>query len=140
MELTAFAISRDAKYVATGTQTLNKVNTLNPFTKQWDVIENKDPIRIWNISTGEKVLELGPLRGEPRSLAFGPDNKYLLSCQTDLEKKETVWLWDIDTKQVIEQVQTPLSGSEFFGCAVSPNGRLVAFPVLGSIYLIHLLR
>lgn len=138
MGLTAIAVSPDGKYVATGTNTLSKTSILNPFTKNYDLIDNKDPVRLWNLASGEKVMEYGQLRGAVKALAFSPNGNLLVSCQTDLEKKETLWLWDVASGQLIERVTTPRSGHEFFHCAMSPNGRFVAFPVVGTIYLIGL--
>lgn len=137
MGLTAIAVSPDGKYVATGTNTLSKSGTLNPFTKKYDLIDNKDPIRLWDLSTGSKVMEYGPLRGAVKSLSFSPNSKLLVSCQNDLEKNETVWLWDVTSGQLIERVMTPRSSHEFFGCALSPNGKLIAFPVVDKVYLIN---
>ena len=136
MQVTAMAVSPDGKYIATGTDTLSKESTLNTFTKGWDLIDNQDPIRLWDIADGKKLMEFGPLRGAVLSLAFSPDGTLLVSCQTDLEKKETVWLWDVKTGEIIERVTTPLSGSEFFACSMSPNGHTIAMPVKGKIYLI----
>jgi WD40 repeat protein len=82
------------------------------------------------------IAEYGPLRGAVRSLVFSADDNLLVSCQTDLEKKETVWLWDLKTGQVIDRVPTPLSGTEFFGCALSPNDHTIVIPVIGKLYLI----
>lgn len=133
MEITAVAVSPDGKSAATGTRTLSKESTLNQ-----PMIDNRDPVRLWSLAGGDKVMEYGPLRGAVRALAFSPDSNLLVSCQTDLEKKETLWIWDVASGQLIERVSTPRSGHEFFGCAMSPNGRFVALPVLGTIYLIGL--
>lgn len=83
-------------------------------------------------------MELGPLRGGPRSLAFSPDDRVLISCQADIMEKETIWLWDLTSGQLIERVRTPRSGSEFRSCALSPNGRTLAMTVMDKIYLVHI--
>jgi WD40 repeat protein len=133
MHITAVAVSPDGRFAATGTETLTKISTLNQ-----PLIDNRDPVRLWDLSTGQLVKEYGPLRGGVKALRFSPNGKVLVSCQNDLENKETVWLWDVQAGQLLERVRTPRSGHEFFGCAVSANGRTVAAPVLNSIYLIDL--
>ena len=133
MHITAVAVSPDGRFAATGTETLTKISTLNQ-----PLIDNRDPVRLWDLSTGQLVKEYGPLRGGVKALRFSPNGKVLVSCQNDLENKETVWLWDVQTAQLLERVRTPRSGHEFFGCAISANGRTVAAPILNSIYLIDL--
>lgn len=136
--LTAMAASPDGRYIATGTETTSKESTQNPYTNGWDLIDNKDPIKLWDVSSGKVVMNFGPLRGAVRALAFSPDNRTLVSCQTDIENKETIWLWDVASGQLIERVTTPKSGSEFFSCAMSPNGRYIAMPVVKQIYLLSI--
>jgi WD40 repeat protein len=138
MQITAQSLSPNGKLVATGTETLNKDSALNPYSKEWDVIDNKDPVRVWDVVGGNLVREFGPLRGAVKALAFNPDGSLLLSCQTDLEKKETLWLWDVASGDLVERISTPRSGHEFFGCAISPNGQSIAMPVRDQIYLVNL--
>ena len=136
MRIETLAASFDSKYIATGTTTTDKEAIFNESTKQWDTINNQDPIRIWNVESGEKVMELGPLRGAVRALAFSPNNKVLVSCQTDKTSKETIWLWDVASGQLIERVNTPNSDSNFNSLAISPDGHIIAMPVDNKIYLI----
>lgn len=133
MEITASAISPDGKLAATGTTTGTRESSVSQ-----PLIDNKDPLRLWNLDTGEKVMEYGPLRGRVMALVFSPDGQLLISCQRDIEKKETMWFWDVASGQLLERVRTPLSGRDFFSCAISPNGRMVAMPVIGHIYLMSL--
>ena len=95
-------------------------------------------VRLWDIASGNKVKEFGPLRGAVVALMFTPDNRVLISCQTDLANKETIWLWDIESGQLIERVSTPKSGSNFFSCAISPDGHTIAMPVEDKIYLVNI--
>lgn len=138
MGINVSRFSPNGKFVATGTDTGSQRSTLNVFTNQWFVNINADPIRVWDVASGEKLMELGPLRGAVKMLAFSPDDKVLVSCQTDLKEKETIWIWDLSSGQLIERVSTPRSGHQFFSCALSPDGRTIAMPVQDKIYLVHI--
>lgn len=140
MQVTTMASSPNGKYIATGTNTTSKDSRLNSFTHGWDLIDNKDPIRLWDVATGKKVMEYGPLRGAARSLAFSPDGELLVSCQTDIEKKETVWLWEAESGQILERVTTRRSGSELFDCALSPDGRSIGMPIVDEVYFISIVK
>lgn len=138
MNVTAIAASSDGRYIATGTNTLSKETTLNPANGTWDYIDNQDPIRLWDRETGKLVREFGPLRGAVRALAFNPGSTVLASCQTDLTAKETIWLWNTSTGQLIERIRTPGSAYDFFECALSPDGRYLAMPSVVGVELIEL--
>jgi len=138
MEITASALSHDGRFVVTGTSTTRKGSGQNSVSKQWFTIDNTDPIRIWDSASGKNIMELGPIRGAVRKFAFSPNDKVLISCQTDYFEKETIWLWDLTTGQLIERVSTPKSGGEFHSCALSPDGRIIAIPVMDKIYLINI--
>ncbi|MES2105522.1 MAG: hypothetical protein V4634_15990 [Pseudomonadota bacterium] len=137
MGITAMAVSPDGRFILTGTKTLSSENHRNEQTGKWDpIIDNRDPIRLWDVASGQLVKEFGPLRGAVVALSFSPGGQYFASCQTDIENRETLWFWDVKNGQLIERVKTPNSPSEFFGCAVSPDGRFAAMPVTDRIYLI----
>lgn len=139
MRITAQAVSPNAQFVATGTMTgAEETQLINRLTNEWDSIDNKDPIRLWDLSTGKLVQEFGPLPGFVKALSLNPDHTLLASCQTDIKNKETLWLWDVSSGQPVAHIKTPRSGSEVFGCAMSPNGKTVAIPVVGDIYLIRI--
>lgn len=138
MEISASTFSHDGNIVATGTNTGAKKSSRNTFTDQWTFNNNADPIRVWDAVSGKKLLELGPIRGAVRRFAFSPDDKVLVSCQTDISENETVWLWDLTSGQLIERISTPRHGTDFSSCALSPDGRTLAMPVMGKIYLIHI--
>jgi len=138
MEIRATAISRDGKLVATGTNTLSKKATRNLFTDKWFHLNNQDPIRLWDVSSGKKIREFGPLRGAVKALAITPDSRVLISCQTDLTAKETIWLWDMTSGSLLARVKTPQSAHNFLGCALSPNGRRIGMPVEDKIYLVDI--
>jgi len=138
MGATAIAFSHDSQLIATGTSTTNKETVINSLSNKWYSLVNTDPIRLWNSETGEKIKDFGPLRGAVKSLAFTPDNKILISCQTDINKKETIWLWDISSGQLIDRIKTSESGTDFHSCAVSPNGKTILMPIKNKIYLVNI--
>ena len=72
---TALAISWDGKWVATGTWTGTRSKTYNYKTRKIHTIDNKDPVRIWELDTGKLVKEL-PVHSGVSCLAFSRDGKY----------------------------------------------------------------
>jgi len=128
MRITASTFSHNGKLIATGTTTGSKENTRNLLAGPWVWFKNhnEDPIRIWDAATGAKLMELGPLRGSPKSLAFSPDDRVLVSCQTDIKENENIWLWDLTSGQLIERVAIPKSWNNTYSCAISPDGRTIA--------------
>lgn len=138
MELTAIAASADGEYLATATHTTRKVSTLNPVTNQWEYVDNRDPIRIWRIVTGEKVTELGGLRGAPRCLVFSRDGRLLVSSQPDIQEHETIWLWDVRAGRDVLRLKTPSSSAGSLDVALSPDDHSLAAPVDGDIYIFSL--
>jgi WD40 repeat protein len=138
MRATALAVSRNGRYVATGTSTTDKEYGRNPKTGEADYIENEDPIRLWDRETGKLIREFGPLRGAVRALSFNRDGSILASCQTDLTNKETIWLWNVASGRLIQRIRTSGSAFEFFDCSFSPDGRHLAMPSLSRVELIEL--
>lgn len=138
MQVTALAVSRNGRYVATGTSTTDKESSRNAATGEWDYLDNEDPVRLWDRGTGKLVREFGPLRGAVRALSFNQDGSILASCQTDLANNETIWLWDVASGRLIQRIRTSGSAYEFFDCAFSPDGRYLAMPAAGSVELVEL--
>jgi WD40 repeat protein len=123
---TAMALSGDGKLVATGTSTLTKVSKRNRITNEWQIIKNEDPIRIWDLSSGQLVKELGGLRGTVRSMAFSPNGKYLVSSQSQIGD-EHIWIWNLVNGNLIEKLKTSPQTDAPSGCAFSLDGsQLVA--------------
>ena len=139
MRPTAIAVSPDGRLVATGTQTLTKESNRNPKTDEWDFIDNRDPIRLWDAETGKLVKELGPITGNVRSIAFSPDGKRLVSCQDDIQR-ETVALWDVVEGRLLAKQKTPHGTYSSSGCAISPNGKRIAAPVEKYLYVIDVVN
>src|SRR5262249_12073770 len=73
-------------------------------------------VRIWDVSTGEKLREL-PVSGG--ALAFSPDDRVLATAGTG-----AIQLWEIRSGK--EQEVTRGHHDSILGLAVSPDGRLVA--------------
>jgi WD40 repeat protein len=128
--VTAIAVDPKGRRIATGTNTTSKESALNQ-----PPIDNEDPIRLWDISTGDKGLELGPLRGAVRCLAFSSDDRFLVSAQTDLTANETVWVWDLNEGHLLQRLKTQRSAFDFLRLAISPDGHYIAIPVTDTVYL-----
>jgi WD40 repeat protein len=138
MAVTALAVSHNGRLIASGTSTTDKDAIVNLRSNKWYAIENRDPIRLWDMTGGKQMVEMGPIRGGVKGLLFTPDDKILISCQTDKNDKETVWLWNAENGQLIDRVKTPRSGLDVKTCAMSPDGHTIAVPVANDIYLIEI--
>lgn len=140
MSTTALAVSPDSHLVATGTNTKRTEYNKNPKTGVWEVIDNQDPIRLWDIESSKLVKEFGPLESHVSSLAFSPDGKYLASCFKS-DQPDIFWLWDVKSGRLLEKVSLPTKafGTYYtFKCAFSPDSKHIAIPVVQDIYLISI--
>jgi hypothetical protein len=77
-------------------------------------------VRLWDVATGQEQACLQGLRGEVRSLVWGPDGRRLASG----ESGGTVRLWDVATGQ--EQACLQGLRGEVRSVAWSPDGRRLA--------------
>ncbi|PKN64854.1 MAG: hypothetical protein CVU52_11325, partial [Deltaproteobacteria bacterium HGW-Deltaproteobacteria-10] len=110
---TALAISSDGKWVATGTETGSKTNG----------IENKDPVRLWNIETGKLIKEL-PVKCAVKSLAFSRNGKFLFGAKCDTHMARlTLAVWDIESGELVQEVRNSYLPNSL---AVSPDGKKLA--------------
>ena len=103
MHTTAIAVSPDSRLVATGTNTGRNESHKNPKTGVWDTIDNKNPIRLWDIESGKLIKEFGPLEGHVQYLVFSPDSKNLASCFVG-QQPENLWLWNVESGQLLETI------------------------------------
>jgi WD40 repeat protein len=113
---TALAISPDGKWVATGTTT----GTIHDGPEGH--VENKDPVRIWNLETGKLVKEL-PVQSRVWSLAFSRDGKYLFGAKSQIHTNLTLAVWDIKSGKMVQEVKNDPGPTNL---AVSPDGRRLA--------------
>lgn len=118
----ALAISPDGKWVATGTSTGTKSQTNNFKTMQTVTVDNKDPVRIWNLETGKLVREL-PVQSPVRYLVFSRDGKYLFGSKVEYKTHLSLAVWDVSSGKMLQEVRRNF---EPMGLAVSPDGRQLA--------------
>ena len=112
---TALAISRDGKWVATGTTT-GSINS-NLFPQG-----NKDPVRIWSVETGKLAREL-PVQSHVWSLAFSRDGKYLFGAKSQCHTHLTLAVWDVEVGKMVQEIKNkpgPMS------LVVSADGKKLA--------------
>lgn len=119
---TALAISRDGKWIATGTSTGVTDYTGNIKTNRTTIFKNKDPIRVWDVETGKLVSEL-PVASRVWALAFSGDGNYLVSSRSDIRKHMTVDVWRVNPERLIQQLE---AWPGALGLAVSPDGKQIA--------------
>ncbi|MEN6621675.1 MAG: hypothetical protein ABFD50_09025 [Smithella sp.] len=122
MSPTALAMSPDGKWVATGTNTGAKSQTANRTAHTTVTIDNKDPVRIWNLETGKLVKEL-PVYSSVLYLTFSRDGKYLFGSKSEAHTHLTLAVWDVESGKMVQDIRSnpvPLS------LAVSPDGKRMA--------------
>jgi WD40 repeat protein len=122
---TAMALSADGRLVATGTSTSNVDTYTNTKAHEVVRIENNDPIRIWNLESGVIARELS-VNSPVIALAFSPDSKYLVSSQENRENGKTLWVWDLKTGDLIQQIVTSRRAGPPSALAFSPDGHELA--------------
>jgi WD40 repeat protein/serine/threonine protein kinase len=105
------AISPDGRWIASG----GWDNTVRLASGGWD-----NTVRLWDAATGEPCATL-PHPGTVRTLAFGPDGRWLL---TGSDGDDRLRIWDVATARVRKEIQGP-AGTLYF-LTVSPDGRRVA--------------
>jgi len=88
----ALAFSSDGRYLASGSNTGAIRIGLDKKTNQGVERRNEDPIRIWDVETGEIVKELVGHRGTVRSVTFADHGRTLVSGSYD----KTVRIWDFE--------------------------------------------
>jgi dipeptidyl aminopeptidase/acylaminoacyl peptidase len=112
---TALALSRDGKWVATGTSTGERYWHTDKKNNQV-ITDNKDPVRIWNVETGELVKEL-PVHSRVWSLVFSRNGKYLFGATRDIN------VWDTESGTMVQEIR---SNPEPVSLSLSPDGKRLA--------------
>jgi WD40 repeat protein len=112
----ALALSPDGKWVATGTHT----GSIESGSRGH--LENKDPVRIWNLETGKLAKEL-PLKCAAASLAFSKDGKYLFGAKCDNLNHLTLAVWDVVSGNMVQAIRNNPKPSSL---VVSPDGKRLA--------------
>ena len=104
MAPTALALSRDGKWVATGTNTGDWDQSTNEKAHQNVTVDNKDPVRIWYLETGKLFREL-PVHSHVQSMAFSKDGKYLFGAKNDFNTHLTLVVWDVESGNMVQEIK-----------------------------------
>ena len=127
---TALALSRDGKWVATGTSTGERYQRTDKKTHQVVTFDNKDPVRIWNVETGKLVREL-PVHSRVWSLAFSQNGKYLFGATRDIN------VWDVEAGKMVQQIR---SNPEPMSLALSPDGKRLAAACQNKLSIYEIIK
>ncbi len=127
---TALALSRDGKWVATGTSTGDKYWRTDKKTNQAITFDNNDPIRIWNVETGELVKEL-PVHSRVWSLVFSGNGKYLFGATRDIN------VWDTESGKMVQEIK---SSPEPMSLAISPDGKRLAAACQNKLSIYEIIK
>ncbi|GEM_PF-5178202 len=115
---TALAISNDGQWFGTATVT-------GRIERRETTVENKDPVRIWNVLSGALVKELA-VHTEVRTLEFSLDGRYLVGSVSESREYSNLRIWNVDTGAVVQVLRTPREVATAFGLAFSPDGSRLA--------------
>jgi WD40 repeat protein len=77
-------------------------------------------VKVWDVSTGRKLHNLGGFSNVASSLAFSPDSRHLLSAHFD----RTVRVWDTATGDEEDRIPSAHTIA-IFSLALSPDGKTV---------------
>jgi WD40 repeat protein len=124
-EPSTIALSTDERWFATSTNTGDVQHAFDLKDNKVVDIDNRDPIRIWDVVSGKLVREL-PVKARSWSLAFSPDGRYLIGTETSLASGSKLLVWSLESGAVIQTLPFPRDLSAPFGLAFSPDGRSLA--------------
>ncbi|MDO8607630.1 MAG: hypothetical protein Q7R40_13920 [Phaeospirillum sp.] len=120
------AFSSDGRLIASGTWEAG-MNTLNNATKQLESMKDPDPVRVWDVATGRKIVSFeGPFPGVS-NLAFHPTRPWLaasLGTITGQTKGPEFRIWDWHSSALLTTQGQFSSSAQHI--AFSPDGRFVA--------------
>lgn len=98
----------------------------------------EDVVRIWDIDSGDQVMEIAPVSAQRAHLAYALDGKLLITIQY-FAQRDYLCFWGVDSGILLKKVKT--SGEQFKlvnDVAVSPNGRRIAVAVGNQIEITSL--
>jgi len=94
---------------------------------------NDRTAKAWDLSTGMCLRTLEGHSGNVEAVAVTPDGRRAVTRSLD----RTIGLWDLETGQ---EVACLIGEGPMRGCAVGPNGAIVAGDEAGNVYLLELVE
>jgi WD40 repeat protein len=87
-----------------------------------DTKENQSVIQFWAVSTGKRLFRLEG-GGEHVRMYFDPTGHMIATAGESDRLTDTVWVWNLDTRQLIGEAGIPTGGGS---ASFSPDGQLLA--------------
>jgi RNA polymerase sigma factor (sigma-70 family) len=104
-----FALSPDGRLVATVNHGRSRIATGPPPGKISDAgNEDKDKVRVWDLTTGRAVHQFAGHQGGTTGVAFSPDGKLLISASADT----TLLVWDAANLLPAKEAEHELTSAE----------------------------
>ncbi|MBI1748958.1 MAG: WD40 repeat domain-containing protein [Acidobacteria bacterium] len=88
-------------------------------------------IRLWDVTTGDRITSLPGHSGTIESVAWSPEGRYIASAATDyLLNDRSIRIWDKDTGEPVRVIRDDICRYGFRAVDWSPDGKYLASVLL----------
>jgi dipeptidyl aminopeptidase/acylaminoacyl peptidase len=105
-------IGQGGRVISTAPQYRQKYNKL---TQQYDLLRDGDPVRIWDVATGEKVASFSAESSETYSLTVSPNGRYVVfgSASAVRGASSNYRIWDLASGSSLGTLTGGVRGAAF---------------------------
>ena len=103
-----------------------EISLRNQQTGRAESVRDADPVRVWDVATGERVWSLGARFGSAESMVASADGRFLglAGGAAGVGEESHYWIWDSRTGREVGELHD--AGTYFGGSAFSPDGLRLA--------------